>query len=765
MLISYSYQPKKDDFCAGKFKRSVYYQTLGQMPEPTILNIAVPAPLFRTFDYLPPAKHPASLQPGMRIKVPFGRSSAVGVLLAINTHSELPTEKLKRATQILDDQPLLAPELLALLRWASSYYHYPLGETIATALPALLRQGEPAVAGQIPLWRLTPAGAKVDSDSLAQRAPRQRDALRALRDAPQGLTDAQLEGLGARRREVLNTLSNKGWITATSTPAMVRGSGCASSVPTLNPAQRSAVDAVADNLHQFQPVLLDGVTGSGKTEVYLQIIQQVVEQGRQALVLVPEITLTPQLVERFQQRFSHPMVVLHSGLSDRERLNAWLHAGDGAAAIVIGTRSAVFTPLARPGVMIIDEEHDPSLKQQTGLRYSARDLALMRARRLNTPVVLGSATPSLESLHNAHQGRYLHLRLPQRAGDAQPPAIRLVDVRAQAMDDQLSEPLLKCVSDHLARGSQVLLFLNRRGFAPTLICHECGWVAQCRRCDAHMTLHQRSRLLRCHHCGSQRPLTKQCGDCGSADLRALGHGTERIETVLEKRFPEYRIGRVDRDSTRRKGSMEALVADIHNGAIRILIGTQMLAKGHHFPNVTLVGILNGDQGLFGIDFRAGEHMAQMITQVSGRAGRGDKLGEVLIQTHHPDHELLQQLCHHGYHAYAQAALEERRAAALPPYTYLALLRAEANHRQPPTEFLQHAYALAESMNCPGIELYGPLPAPMERRAGKYRAQLLIQHARRNELHRLLTPWVKRLSELPMAKKVRWSVDVDPMDLL
>jgi primosomal protein N' (replication factor Y) len=420
--------------------------------------------------------------------------------------------------------------------------------------------------------------------------------------------------------------------------------------------------------------------------------------------------------------------------------------------------------LQKPGVIILDEEHDASFKQQDGFRYNARDLAVIRARELNIPVLLGSATPSLESLHNVERGRYQRLCLPERVGNALAPAIEVLDVRRQQLEAGLSAALMKRMETHLERGDQVLLFLNRRGFAPTLICHECGWLCQCRQCDAHMTLHlQRHRLI-CHHCTAEQPLTAACPVCGSVDLRALGQGTERIESVLKKRFPDIGIARLDRDNTRRKGSLQQLLQEIERGERRILIGTQMLAKGHHFPDVTLVGIVDADQGLFGADYRASERMSQQILQVSGRAGRADKAGTVIIQTHHPGHPLLHTLIKRGYGAFAKIALNERRSTGLPPFTCQALLRADAMQQDLPQIFLREAAELAAGWSS-GVELLGPVPAPMERRAGRYRAQLLLQAADRRSLHQLLEPWVDRLSGLKSARKVRWSLDVDPLDLL
>ena len=725
------------------------------------LQVAVPSPLRRLFDYRAPADWaPERLQPGVRVRVPFGRGEQVGLLLAVHDHTDVPAAKLKTAHALLDEEPLLSPPLLDLVRWASRYYHYPLGEALATALPVLLRRGHQGRVAGVKEWRLTEAGQTVTPQEL-KRAPRQLALLQQLRRHPQGLPREALEVTAATLRAV----AEKGWVEERERPCLEAVPAAPEPAPEPNAGQAAAVAAVTARLGGYGAFLLEGVTGSGKTEVYMRLIAACLEQGRQALVLVPEIGLTPQLVARFRGRFTRPLAVLHSGLNDRERLCAWQSAAAGAAAVVIGTRSAVFTPLPRLGLVLVDEEHDASLKQQEGFRYSARDLAVWRAHHEGVPVVLGSATPSLESLHNVALGRYERLHLPERTGSARPPRVGLLDIRRQPLDSPLAPALQSAMERHLTAGGQVLLFLNRRGFAPTLLCHECGWLADCPRCDAHMTLHQRAARLRCHHCGHERALPPQCPACGSPDLLALGKGTERIEDYLAARFPDQETIRIDRDTTRRKGALEARLARATEGGARILVGTQMLAKGHHFPAVSLVAILDADQGLFSNDFRAAERLAQLIVQVAGRAGRADRAGEVLIQTHHPEHPLLQQLVLQGYPAFAEAALAERQAAGFPPCASLALLRAEAGGREPALAFLEEARDAVQSLGVDGVQCWGPVPAPMERRAGRYRAQLLLQAPERGALQQLLDPWVPRLEQLKSARKVRWSLDVDPVDTL
>ncbi len=735
------------------------------MPGP-ILRIAIPSPLYRTFDYLPPPDcDTATLRPGARARVPFGRRQTVGLLVEIGTDSELDPALLRPALAVLDREPILPADVLALIQWAQRYYHHPPGEAFATALPALLRQGEPAIIPQPPpAWRITAAGLAALAESVAlRRAPVQRRLLDHLAQCPAGLDAETLRPVVRDSAATLRALCARGWVESGAADAPTTTEVATAASPAPSAAQIDAVAAVSAALDRFQVFLLEGVTGSGKTEVYLRLIEAVLARGRQALVLTPEIGLTPQLLARFRERLPGPLAVLHSGLSDRERLNAWLLARDGTAKVVVGTRSAVFAPLRAPGLLIVDEEHDPSYKQQDGFRYHARDLAVIRGQQLGIPVVLGSATPALESVQNTRAGRYRLLQLPERVGGGTEPPILILDVRRQPMIEGLSPPLLERMRAHLDRDEQVLLFLNRRGFAPILLCHECGWLSQCRHCDARMTLHLRQRRLTCHHCGDSRPVDALCPVCGSVDLRAVGHGTERLETALRPVFPDIGIARLDRDSTRRRGSLETLLADIHHGDRRILIGTQMLAKGHHFPEVTLVGIVDADQGLYGVDFRSSERMAQLILQVAGRAGRAEKPGTVIIQTHHPDHPLLRVLVAEGYPAFAAAALTERQEALLPPFAHQALLRAEAVDPERALAFLNAARALAEPI-ADGLELLGPAPAPMERRAGRYRAHLLLQAARRQDLHRLLDPWIARLWARPADRQVRWSLDVDPVEL-
>ncbi|MGH8400517.1 MAG: primosomal protein N', partial [Gammaproteobacteria bacterium] len=583
-----------------------------------------------------------------------------------------------------------------------------------------------------------------------------------LREHPAGCDAAQLATILDHWSAAVRALRRRGWVEKSYREVEAdTGTDPTAALLSLNSAQAHAAAEVIAAAGSFHAFLLDGVTGSGKTEVYLEIISAVVRAGRQALVLVPEIGLTPQLLARFRARFG-AVAAFHSGLSDAERLQTWLAARDGRARVVIGTRSAVFVPLKHPGVIVVDEEHDASFKQQDGFRYSARDLAVVRAQRSTIPVLLGSATPSLESIYNVKQKRYTQLELPERAGSARHPSLRLLDVRSRWLDEGLSDLLLDAIRRHLDADGQVLLFLNRRGYAPTLMCHACGHVLGCRRCDARMTLHG-SQRVQCHHCGAQRGLPAACERCGATDFGLFGQGTERIEAALVRLFPDAGVVRIDRDTTRRKGSMKTMLDGVHQGTHRIMIGTQMLAKGHDFPNVTLVGILDADQGLFGVDFRASERMAQLVMQVSGRAGRAERPGEVLIQTHHPDHLLLTHLVREGYTSFAEAALQDRRMAGLPPFTAMALLRAEAPTAAAPRAFLESVRPLLTAACGVKVEVLGPVPAPMERRAGRYRAQLLLLATHRTPLQDGLAQVLPQLQSLRQARRVRWSIDVDPAE--
>jgi len=733
---------------------------------PQVLRVALDTPLRRLFDYLPPAEAGAGPLPaiGARVRVPFGRQRLIGLVLAAADTSEVPQERLKPILEVLDARPVLDSAAIELLTWAAQYYHHPIGEVLTGALPRPLRFGAGAVEVE-ERWLATDAGARAGADGEPRRAPKQRLLLTFLIEngsAPAGILD---ERLGSWR-EAARALLARGLIasaairieTLPSPEARLRAAG-----PVLLPEQSAAIEAVASGFGRFGAYVLHGITGSGKTEVYLRLIERVLAQGRRALVLVPEIGLTPQLLGRFRERFDAPLAVLHSALSDSERLGGWREAWNGRARIVLGTRSVVFAPVPDLGLVVVDEEHDASYKQhEGGFHYSARDLAVVRARHAGVPVVLGSATPSLETLHNVAAGRYVRLTLPRRAAEAQPPRLALLDLRTSAVRSGIATPAVLAIERHLADDGQVLVFLNRRGYAPTLLCTACGWIAPCRDCDARLTVHLAAGRLRCHHCGADVPLPARCLQCGFA-VKPVGQGTERIEETLAALFPGVRIARLDRDVVRRRGELEEVMRRMSSGEARILVGTQMVTKGHDFPNVTLVVVLNADQGLFSTDFRAPERLAQTIVQVAGRAGRGAKPGEVLIQTEFPEHPLLQSLLAEGYDGFARAALEERAQAAWPPFSRLAAVRDSATTAQAALGFLTDARSIARRTPR-GVRLLGPVPAAMAKRAGRFHAQLLIESAERAPLHEFLDAWLPEVEALRSARRVRWSLDVDPIEL-
>ena len=655
------------------------------------VRVAVPAPLFHTLDYL---AGPLAIRPGCRVQVPLGRRQVVGIALSTPRLPDAPDQFTCRpVSACLDDTPLLPAAILDLCTWASEYYHHPIGEVFAAALPASLRKPDK------PGRRKSKSGKPPD---------------------------------------------------VTCVPA-----------PAANEDQRAVLEGLAALPGGFSVSLLEGVTGSGKTEIYLQRVEAILAQGGQALVLTPEIGLTPQLVERFRERFGSLVSVFHSGLGEKARTEAWRAAHAGTCNVLIGTRSAVFVPLPRLALVVVDEEHDASFKQQEGFRYSARDVAIIRAQQAGVPVILGSATPSLESLYNAERGRYQHFVLPGRARAQDMPRLRLIDTRGAALVHGLAPELLDATQRHLDAGGQVLMFVNQRGYAPALLCHVCGWTAPCPHCDSRLTLHRARGRLICHHCASETRLPTRCGQCAGSTLVPVGQGTERVEDTLREQFPEARSERMDSDRARKAGELDRLLADIRSRAIQILVGTQMLAKGHDFDGLSLVGVVATDQALYSADFRAVERMAQLLTQVSGRAGRGITRGEVLVQTREPEHPQLQAWLRGGYRGLAKRLIEERRVAGLPPFAHLAMLRADALEAGSAMTFLRHA---ADMLQGRGVDVMGPVPAPMERRANRYRAQLLLRATHRAKLQTLLTASVHGLQSLPGARKVRWSVDVDPLDL-
>ena len=734
---------------------------------PVIVRVAVPSPLRRLFDYLVPAEMvtdapPSALQPGCRVRVTFGRREVTGLIIECADTSTFALEKLKPITQLIDVEPLLPASLFRLFIWASRYYQHPIGDALFSTLPTLLRKGAlPPEQGQ-KCWQLSTFGKGLGPDSLKQ-APKQRAVIDKLL-AEGVVSDEQLVALFSRA--VLKPLEEKLLIESSNQciPEVALDKLLRQDNLTLYPSQKQALEAI--DHHHFNCSLLDGVTGSGKTEIYLQSIEKTLRYERQALVLIPEISLTPQTEKRFRDRFHVPIVTLHSGLTDKQRLNAWMQARSGQAKIILGTRSAIFTPLKAPGLIILDEEHDPSYKQQEGFRYSARDLAVIRAQQEHIPIILGSATPSLESLNNCHAGRYQHLVLSTRAGNAVQPDWQVIDLKTERSNAGIAATTLMAIDQTLKNNHQVLVFLNRRGFAPAMLCHQCGWTAECQHCDSRLTVHRARGRLICHHCDFQQRVPQQCPSCRSRELIAAGEGTERSEAFLQQYFPDTTVLRVDRDSTRKKGAMQEVFNTADSGESCILVGTQMLAKGHHFENVTLVAVLDADSGLFSPDFRSHERMGQLLTQVAGRSGRGIARGRVIVQTHQPDHPLLALLISQGYGHFARQLLPQRELSQLPPFRHMSVIRAESHRPDEADAFLRLARKIAEKLQVPtpALNYLGPLPALMEKRAGRFRYVLRIDADQRPALQVLLSAVAVELENHKDSRRVRWSIDVDPQEL-
>ena len=731
-----------------------------------ILAVALPVPLYRTFDYLPPlTANDTHLGPGQRVTVQFGRRSLTGIILEVKNSSDYPIKKLKPITQLLDSQAVLQPSILSIAKWSAQYYCHPIGEVLFAILPPALKQGKAISISSTRRWSAikSPANTAIKSN-----AKKQLELYKALKDAPNGLLEETIKLLGFTSAQI-KSLSSKELVTSEELDALsaaaIEYQVTAPPFP-LSVDQSTIVKQLANDIGDFQCTLLQGVTGSGKTEVYMNLVDQVINTGRQALILVPEISLTPQTLTRFQNHFRCPIGTIHSGLSQNERLTNWELARQGAAKIIIGTRSAIFTPMKNLGCIIVDEEHDNSFKQQEGFRYSARDLAVARGHKEKCPVILGSATPSLESLNNVRCDKYKKLSLPSRAGGATFPDIELLDIKSRPLEGGLSRPLIEAIKQHLGEQHQVIVYLNRRGFAPAITCEDCGWLADCRHCDARMTLHKHPAHLRCHHCDYSAPIPNKCPDCQSTNVKTLGTGTEKAEETLEALFPETPIIRVDRDSTRKKDSMKSLVDEVNKGLPCILVGTQMLAKGHNFANVTLVAVVDADGGLFSADFRALEKTAQLLIQVAGRSGRGSSQGQVIIQTSHGDHPILQQIARGNYQQIAEELIEERKLAALPPFSYMTLLKAEDPNINKAMNLLERTkkmVAEAALDTDQAVELLGPIPASMSRKAGVHRAHLLLTSENRPALQRTTQHICHWLNSHRWGKS-RWMIDVDPIEI-
>ena len=739
------------------------------MPENTLsttpsyrIRVAVPVYLYDCFDYSLTAEQYHQAEVGARVAVSFGRQNVVGVIVEKLT-DEKPLDlgfKLKAITELLDDNAILDAKVLSLLTWSAQYYQFPIGEVMHAALPSFLRQGKPYNL-LARMWKLIDDHAE---DKL-KRSEKQQDAYKILKLHPTG-TSENILNLAGIETATLKALDKK-----QTTQCILDAQDFTPQAMTLaqmpltpNDEQKRAIQNILKVRHSYHAFLLDGLTGSGKTEVYLQVMQEVLKQGKQVLVLVPEIGLTPQTVSRFQSRFHCHIALLHSGLNDSKRLQAWQSAQTGKASIVIGTRSAIYTPLPHLGLIVLDEEHDLSFKQQEGFRYHARDVALYRAHLENCPIILGSATPSIDSYALVEQGKMTRLELDQRAGVAVMPKMHVIDLKVAQKQNGISQQLIHEVQKRLDKKEQVLIFLNRRGYAPVLICESCGWQAKCPHCDANFTVHRQPyQHLHCHHCGTIHRMPEHCPQCQHSELKPIGLGTAKVEENLQALFPNFDVIRVDRDSTSRVGSWQKIYNKIQKSEPIILLGTQMLAKGHHFPYVTLVAILDIDSGLLSVDFRATERTAQLIIQVAGRAGRGEKKGEVYLQTLRPDHPLLNTLLESGYRSFAKQTLKERKAAWMPPYRYAALLRCESKDQELNQSFLQeHAQALRQASEN-SIDIWGPIPAPMERKAGRYQAHMVLLSKDRARMHFYIRQWWQNVwHNKPNGMKL--SLDIDPQEL-
>lgn len=728
-----------------------------------VIQVAVPVPLRQLFSYT----FDRQLPPGSRVLVPFGARSVTGVV--IDSDAALTPEpvddNLKPIQAVLDTQPLIDSHLLELGRWLTDYFHHPIGDTYSTLLPAWLRAGKTQVELNAlvaeTIVSLTAEGLGAE-ELISASAHQQKKLLSALKKTD--LTkSAAIELTSA---STVKNLQNKGWLTESTRTPEARMSWQEQLIladkPVANRQQGAAIGTLVGQLSRFNISLLEGVTGSGKTEVYLQVIEDVLLQGRQALVLVPEIGLTPQTVGRFEQRFGCEVGVLHSKVTDRKRMQIWLRAKNGDLPLVIGTRSAVFTPFLDLGLIVVDEEHDDSFKQQDGLRYHARDVAAVRAQKLSIPLLLGSATPSLESLNNALQGRYQHLHLEARAGKAQVVSQYVQDMRSQPVQGGISEHLIEKMQQHLQAGNQVLVFLNRRGYAPAMLCHTCGYVEMCHRCDKPMTYHKQQNRLICHHCGAQRALAHQCRECGASTLSAEGMGTEQLTQNLATLFPNTAIARIDRDVISKKNALQATLDKINSGQVQLLIGTQIIAKGHHFPDVTLVVVVDVDAGLFSCDFRATEKLAQLVTQLAGRAGRAEKRGEMWLQTHNPGHPVIQDLINNGYQSVSRSLLAERKHGHQFPFVVQAVVRAEGHQQQKIYELLAQTRLQLDGI--PDVAAIGPVKALIEKKQGRFRMLLILKTQNRRVMHQHLRTIVNYLSTSKEARQVRWAVDVDAIDL-
>lgn len=723
-----------------------------------IVKVCIPHTMRDAYDYY----GNTLTEIGIRVLVPFRKQNRIGIVVGYTETAKIPLGKIKPIISALDSSPFLTNEILELCRWVSRYYQSPLSEVIALAIPKKLRQGKPDEIPKTPYYQLA-VTADAAHQLIRASAKKQQALVNFLAKENSPISKKKVLEQGFQLTQIQTLLKLKILIAHEQfEPIEVNTLVLAEAMPhTLTDEQEIVIGKILAQLHTYHCFLLHGITGSGKTEVYMQVAAKMLALGKQVLILVPEIGLTPQLLTRFSNRFQQPMAILHSNLSDGERSTAWLSAREGMARLIIGTRTAIFTPMADLGLIIIDEEHDPSFKQMEGVRYSARDTALIRAYQQNIPIILGSATPSLESLHNCEQKKYTLLSLNQKAITSASLHYQILDIRNQYLKHGLSIQALEAIKTHLHQGNQVLIFINRRGFAPVILCHQCGWMADCQACDSHLTLHRKIGKLICHHCGLMQKIPTSCQNCHAPELLPIGAGTQRIQEFLMTQFPNTSILRTDRDEVSQKDAFHEHLARINSGDVQLIVGTQMLAKGHHFPKLTLVVVIDTDAGFYNQDFRALERLGQLLTQVAGRAGRAELPGEVLIQTHLPQHPLLNLLIQEGYHAFAQSLLTLRQQAQLPPYQHLAVIRAQG---KTPAKVLEFLEGIRIKLNVEHLALFGPAPSPLAKKAGTFRMQLLVKSHNRKILQEALTQTRGWLAQNHFGSNIRWNIDVDPADL-
>ena len=726
-----------------------------------LISVAIPKPIRNTFTYEAlPGVH---INLGSRVSVPFGNQTLIGIVVKKEANNERTLKRIRKINSVLDSRGDMPIDILNLCLWAADYYHHPIGDVFTNALPALLRAQETKTNLFVEKkLRLTSLGFELNQ-STKKLSPKKKMLFRLIQEEEKTKEALFKSGI---KPYLIRIFLNEGWAywQITRKKAEVKTSKLNISYGDLilNSDQKKVVAELSDR-DENRPFLLQGITGSGKTEIYLRAIEPHLNRGRQALILVPEIGLTPQMVSRFEDRFCTRVAIINSSLTDKQRAQAWIDAKEGQSGIILGTRSAIFTPLKNLGIIIVDEEHDLSFKQQEGFRYSARDLAIYRSHTERIPIILGSATPSLESLFNAKRGRYKKLSLNSRPTESHPETYRVIDTSQFATREGLTQFALRSIQKTLNSGKQALVFVNQRGFCPILLCEECKQIATCDRCQVKLTYHQTTQVLSCHHCGRLKSYPAPCDNCGSSRWIHLGVGTERLEKFLSESFPKEEILRIDRDSMKGKNSMRMAIDRIKEDKPRILIGTQILAKGHHFPNITLVIIVNVDAGFYSADFRALERLGQTILQVGGRAGRGTHAGEVLIQTQFGNQETLQKLIKTGYQKFAEHLLNERADAFLPPVRYEVAIHSESPEQNLAIDFLQNI-----KRNIPkskDLSLAGPLPAIIEKKNNRFRQKLILISKEREPLHKKLSEIERFIAKSKLPRGLKWSIDVDPLNIV